>query len=68
MKAVGDSNRQLVSNCGVIPGELDEFSDVFPGGTIQGVICFVVPAGELASIKLYGTAGFDTNYQYLAAS
>jgi hypothetical protein len=68
IKAVGSSNQQLASDCGVVPGEVDFFSDIFAGGTVEGLICFVVPTDVIPSVILYGTAGFEGNYQYFATS
>ena len=52
-KAVGDSNVAYSNECGVIPGELDSFTDIFAGGAAEGQICFVVPAPEAASVTVY---------------
>lgn len=66
-KAVGDGNVELDGNaCGVVPGGLDPFADVFDGGTISGVLCFVVPAGQ--SITLYATASYDLAPVYFATA
>ena len=54
--AVGDSNVAYGKLCGVIPGELDSFTDVFAGGAAEGQICFVVPSAELASVTVYAGA------------
>lgn len=53
IKAVGNSNLQYSTQCGVTPGELDSFGDVFTGGGIEGQECFVVPAADLGSVVLY---------------
>ncbi len=58
-KAVGDSNVEYGTECGVIPGELDAFTDVFEGGSLEGQVCFVVPTDEVASMRLYAGAFFD---------
>jgi hypothetical protein len=55
-KAVGDDNRELGTECGVTPGEVDLSADVFSGGTVSGTICFVVPTNSTALV-LYATAG-----------
>ncbi len=59
-KAVGDGNVELRAGCGVIPGEIDTFTDVFAGGTVAGTICFVVPSAS-PSMVIYASADFDTS-------
>ena len=61
--AVSISNVSLAKECGVIPGEVDVFSDVFTGGTVTGTICFVVPDGGIDGLVLY-TTSFDADTQY----
>ena len=56
--AVADSNVALSNECGVIPTPLDEFVDVFAGGSISGLLCFVVPA-DSAGFAMYSSASFD---------
>ena len=58
--AVADSNLRLDSYCGTIANPLDEFSDVFTGGSISGQLCFVVPEGS-GPLVLYSSGGFDTD-------
>lgn len=65
-KAVGSSNVQYSTDCGVIPGELDSFTDVFAGGALEGQVCFVVPADDLGSEVLYAGA-FLEEAVYFAA-
>ena len=33
----------------MIPNELDTFTELFPGGSISGNVCFVVPESEAGS-------------------
>lgn len=66
LNAVAAGNRQLSTNCGVVPGELDQYSDVFAGGVVTGVLCWVVPADQIADLVLYGTATFDDGYAWFA--
>ena len=48
--AVGDGNVEYDAfGCGVIPNELDTFTELFPGGSISGDVCFVVPESEAGS-------------------
>jgi len=58
-KAVGDGNVELGSDCGVVPGEVDTFSDVFAGGSVAGTICFVVPAAS-PNFVVYAVADFGS--------
>jgi len=62
-KAVGSSNIELSSQCGVIPNEIDISSDVFSGGNVTGTVCFVVPAAT-PDLVLYSTASFDTRVMF----
>ena len=59
IKTVGSSNVEYSTNCGVTPGELDTFADVFAGGAIEGQLCFVVPTEDLGSEVLYAGALLD---------
>jgi hypothetical protein len=61
--AVSLTNVSLSKECGVIPGEVDLFSDVFNGGTVAGTICFVVPDGGIDGLVLY-TTSFDTDNRF----
>ena len=56
--AVADSNVQLSSDCGVISSPIDDFVDVFAGGSVAGTMCFVVPS-DGGTLTLYSRAGFD---------
>lgn len=38
----------LADGCGVVAGEYSPFKEVFVGGTISGVVCYAVPADEVA--------------------
>jgi len=40
------------ANCGVIPAQLDEFRDVFPGGTVEGNLCWEVADEDAESLVL----------------
>jgi hypothetical protein len=66
-KAVGASNVQVSSYCGVVPGEIDLSSDLFSGGAVSGTLCFVAPASDLAMV-LYATAAFGESYVMFATS
>lgn len=56
--AVADTNVRLSFECGSIPTPLDEFTDVFAGGELSGLLCFVVPEGATA-LTLYSETGFE---------
>ena len=56
-KAVGDSNLSLGTDCGVTPGEIDLTADIFAGGSVSGLVCFVAPAATPTFI-VYATADF----------
>jgi hypothetical protein len=57
-KAVGDSNLSLPTDCGVAPGEIDLTADIFSGGSVSGIVCFVAPAAS-PTFVLYATADFS---------
>ena len=65
--AVADNNVALSNECGVIPTPLDEFVDVFAGGSVSGTLCFVVPA-DSAPFAMYSTGGFDTEPVWFATA
>lgn len=39
--------------CGVIPGELESFAEVFPGGQISGNLCWSIRTDEVADLVMY---------------
>jgi hypothetical protein len=63
-RAVGDSNVEYGTECGVVPNALDKFTPVATGASVQGQLCFVVPAEEVDSIMVY--AGRTTADVFLA--
>lgn len=65
-KWVGGGNVQRAGFCGVVTGELDQFTDVFAGGSVTGTMCFVVPQQEVGNGVLYVAAGFDSEPVYFA--
>jgi hypothetical protein len=67
-KWVDNGNLQRTGYCGVIPNEIDVFTDVFAGGAVSGNLCFLVPSIEVATGTLYATTGFDEAYVYFATS
>jgi hypothetical protein len=44
---VVDTGHDFDTSCGVVPNELDEFAEVFPGGTIRGNLCYQIDLREL---------------------
>ena len=56
--AVGSDNVQHDEYCGIVPGELDQFTDLFAGGSASGTMCLVVP-DDGGAIALFATADFD---------
>jgi hypothetical protein len=40
-----------------VPGEIDLTADIFSGGSVSGIVCFVAPAASPAFV-LYATADF----------
>jgi hypothetical protein len=47
--------------CGVIPGELDAFSEVFPGGTIAGNLCWSVRSEDVDGLVFYSQESFTSD-------
>ena len=43
--------------CGVIPKELDAFTDIRPGGTLKGNMCFAVQNADLKTLRMGWPAG-----------
>jgi hypothetical protein len=56
---VTDSNITLDGYCGFYDNTFDISQDVFPGGTLQGTVCFVVPSGDTASLVLSVRESFE---------
>ncbi len=55
LRAVGSSNVSYSTFdnwCGVIPGPLSS-TDVFPGGSITGNVCWEVPTGDAATLVMF---------------
>ncbi|MGB8861019.1 MAG: hypothetical protein WCC60_17300, partial [Ilumatobacteraceae bacterium] len=65
--AVADGNVALAEECGSIPTPIDDFVDVFAGGSVAGSVCFVVPA-DATGLVLYSSTGFDTEAVTFATS
>jgi len=50
----------------VVPKELDTSTEVSPGDTVTGNVCFMLPATDAATVVMYGTAGFVNDDVYFA--
>lgn len=60
-KAVGQSNVAYSTydpSCGVVPNELG-FDEVFPGGTLEGTVCFQVEEQDVGSLVMYVEPSFS---------
>ncbi len=67
-RAVGADNRELTGDCGIVPGAVDESSDLFAGGKVTGTICFVAPTGSPGFV-LYSNGGLTNDtVKFLAVS
>lgn len=68
--AVGSANTALRGSCGVVPGGIDTFAEIVPGGSLSGTFCVVVPADDLANgtWQVYAWATFDETYDFFAVS
>ena len=60
ISAVDGSNVELASECGVLPDELELFTEVFAGGVLTGNICFVTTPANVAGLQLYARGDFFT--------
>ena len=56
--AVGSDNVQHDGYCGIVPGELDRFTDLFAGGSASGTMCVVLP-DDGGAVALFATADFN---------
>lgn len=56
--SVSADNVQHDGYCGIVPGEIDLYTDLFAGGSASGTMCLLVPenAGDVA---LFATADFN---------
>lgn len=54
-KAIGPSGVVLTTfdpSCGVVPNGLDSLVELFPGGTVEGNICWVARAGDAVDLMM----------------
>ncbi|MEQ1874699.1 MAG: hypothetical protein ABL953_13360 [Ilumatobacteraceae bacterium] len=64
--AVSDDNVQHDGYCGIVPGEIDLYTELFAGGSASGTLCVLVPENA-GSIALFATADFN-GYLWFATS
>ncbi len=53
--AIGPSGvvlKPFDQTCGVTPNELAAFAELFPGGSVEGNVCWATPSGDLTSLKM----------------
>jgi hypothetical protein len=62
---VVDTGHDFDTSCGVVPNELDEFAEVFPGGTIRGNLCYQIDQRELGETLFFAEAWDISNSQRL---
>ncbi len=55
-------------SCGVVPNELDAFSEVFPGGTVAGNLCWSVHSDDVDGLVFYlqESFAFDSEPTFVA--
>ena len=46
--------RTFTDSCGVIPDDFEDFIRIFPGGELQGNICYEVVSSDINSLVLFG--------------
>ncbi len=56
--SVGADNVQHNGYCGLVPGEIDLYTDLFAGGSASGTMCVVVP-DDGAVLALFATSDFN---------
>ena len=60
--AVGDlavSYGQFENRCGVVPNELETFTEVFSGGLLMGNLCWEVRTSDTDSLVMFADASFS---------
>lgn len=65
IKFVGSDNKTYSDSCGVIPDNLNDVDEVYPGGVAEGNVCVAVPAGADGLWSL--SAGFMGNPSFFTA-
>ena len=62
LKSVGDSNvayEGVDAYCGVIPDDIDDSGETFPGGTITGNVCWSIQSTDAASLVMIVEESFN---------
>ena len=59
LKSVGDSNVAYDAYCGVIPDDIDDSGETFPGGTITGNVCWSIQSTDAASLVMIVEESFN---------
>jgi len=65
-EAVGASSVSYTTydpSCGVIPNDLATVNEIFPGGTLEGTVCFQVTAEDADSLVMYVEPSFSLEEQ-----
>lgn len=60
MKTLGDSSvvySGFDTYCGVIPDELDEFTELFTGGQLEGNDCWQISSADVDSLVMFAELG-----------
>ncbi len=69
LRAVGASNVTFTTfgnRCGVIPDKISD-ATLFPGGTVEGNICFEIPTSNAGSLMVYDNAS-TSSWRWFALS
>jgi len=64
IQAVGSSEADLPTDCGVVPGALESYYDMFGGGVIRGNLCFVSTPADTEQLQVYPMSGSFNGVQY----
>ena len=59
LKSVGDSNVAYDAYCGVIPDDINDSGETFPGGTITGNVCWSIQSTDAASLVMIVEESFS---------
>ena len=62
LKSVGDSRvayEAYDASCGVIPDDIDDSGETFPGGTITGNVCWSIQSTDAASLVMIVEESFN---------
>jgi hypothetical protein len=61
LKAVGQSNvayEAFVAGCGVIPEDVNDSGETFPGGTVSGNVCWKITSDDATSLVMIAEESF----------